>query len=213
MNLTEISKINNIICKINIILKIKILLIIIPDDPSKVNNKCPAIILAVNRIDNVRGRIIKLIDSIKTINGIRTGGVPWGVRWEKKSLIKYHILKSIIEIHIDNDNDKEKFKCLEAVKIYGNNPIILLIRIKVNNLIKIIKFISEYLRIILSSLIKNLNIIFHSIIYREGISQYWNGKITIIKHILNQFIENFILVEGSKIENKFIIIIFNFIDI
>lgn len=168
--------------------------------------------MAVNRIDNVSGRIIRLIDSIKTINGIRIGGVPWGVRWEKKSLIKYQILKSIIEIHIDNDNDKEKLKCLEAVKIYGNNPIRLLIRIKVNKLIKIIKFLREYLMIILNSLIKNLKIIFHIIINRDGMSQYWYGKIKIIRNILSQFSENFILVEGSKIENKFIIM-FNFIDL
>lgn len=52
--------------------------------------------------------------------------------------------------------------------------------------------------------------IFHNIINREGINQYWNGKIIIINIILSQFIENFILVEGSKIENKFVII-FNFI--
>lgn len=96
------------------------------------------------------------------------------------------------------------------MKIYGNRPIVLLIRINKNNLIKIIKFDREYLRVILSSLIKNLKIIFHNMINRDGINQYWNGKIKIINLILIQFIENFILVVGSKIENKFIII-FNFI--
>lgn len=111
---------------------------------------------------------------------------------------------------MDSDKDKQNLRCLEAVKIYGNNPIILLIKIKKKSLIKIIKFIAEYLRIILNSLIKNLKIIFHIIINREGINQNWNGKIKIINLILNQFNDNFILVEGSKIENKFIII-FNFI--
>jgi len=47
-----------------------------PEDPNKVNNKCPAIILAVRRIANVRGRMINLIDSIKTIKGIKINGVP-----------------------------------------------------------------------------------------------------------------------------------------
>lgn len=64
------------------------LLIRSPEDPNKVNNKCPAIILAVRRIAKVRGRMINLIDSIKTIKGIKINGVPWGVRWEKKSLKK-----------------------------------------------------------------------------------------------------------------------------
>lgn len=71
---------------------------------------------------------------------------------------------------------------------------------------KIIKFDIEYLIIILNSLIKNLIIIFHIIINRDGINQNWYGKIKIIKLILNQLRENFILVEGSKIENRFIII-------
>lgn len=74
----------------------------------------------------------------------------------------------------------------------------------------IIKFDSEYLRMTLNSLIRNLKIIFHIIINRDGISQNWNGKIKIIKIILNQLRERFVLVDGSKIEKRFIII-FNFI--
>lgn len=48
----------------------------LPVLPNKVNNKCPAIILADNRTANVPGRITLLIVSIKTIKGINTGGVP-----------------------------------------------------------------------------------------------------------------------------------------
>ena len=47
-----------------------------PDEPNRDNNKCPAIILAVRRMAKVKGRIIKLIDSIITIKGIRITGVP-----------------------------------------------------------------------------------------------------------------------------------------
>jgi len=46
------------------------------EEPRKVNSKWPAIIFAVRRIDNVNRRIIKLIDSIITINGISIKGVP-----------------------------------------------------------------------------------------------------------------------------------------
>lgn len=36
---------------------------------------------AVRRTAKVRGRIIFLVVSIKTMNGIRRGGVPWGTKW------------------------------------------------------------------------------------------------------------------------------------
>jgi hypothetical protein len=49
--------------------------------PSKVINKCPAIILAANRTAKVPGRIIFLMVSIKTMKGINTKGVPWGTKW------------------------------------------------------------------------------------------------------------------------------------
>jgi hypothetical protein len=46
----------------------------------KLNNKCPAVILAANRTLNVIGRIKILKVSIKTINLIKTTGVPVGTR-------------------------------------------------------------------------------------------------------------------------------------
>jgi hypothetical protein len=52
----------------------------LPVFPNKVNNKCPAIILADSRTAKVPGRIILLIVSINTINGIRTEGVPCGTK-------------------------------------------------------------------------------------------------------------------------------------
>lgn len=48
----------------------------------------------------------------------------------------------------------------------------LLVRINVKSLIKIMRLGKECFKIILNSLIKNLKIIFHAIINREGISQY-----------------------------------------
>jgi len=58
------------------------------EDPISDVNKCPAIMLAVNRITRVIGRIISLIVSINTIKGkvIRIKGVPQGVRCEHISL-------------------------------------------------------------------------------------------------------------------------------
>jgi len=51
-----------------------------PVFPINVNNKCPAIILALNRTARVPGRIILLIVSMQTIKGIKTLGVFWGTK-------------------------------------------------------------------------------------------------------------------------------------
>lgn len=90
---------------------------ICPDDPRRDSNKCPAIILAVSRIAKVKGRMINLIDSMITIKGIKINGVPEGVKWERKSLIKFIILNKIIPNHKVRDRDRQNLKCLEAVKI------------------------------------------------------------------------------------------------
>lgn len=67
------------------IIRIIRLLIDSPEDPRRDKSKWPAIMFAVSRIARVKGRIINLIDSIKTMKGIKGNGVPWGVRWERRS--------------------------------------------------------------------------------------------------------------------------------
>lgn len=86
---TENSRINRIVCLkiINIIKAWE--LISLPESPKRVRSKWPAIIFAVNRIDKVKGRITILIDSIITINGMRMGGVPIGIKWAIVSLKKF----------------------------------------------------------------------------------------------------------------------------
>lgn len=111
-----------------------------------------------------------------------------------------------METHIDKEIDIQKDIWLEAVKIYGNKPKKLFIRIKINNLKNMIKFDKLLFIIILNSFKRNLKRMFHNMIYREGINQYWNGKNKKIKNMLNQFNDIFILVHGSKIENKLVII-------
>jgi len=59
-----------------------------PEDPIRDINKCPAIILAINRIVNITRRIIRLIVSITVINGIKIKGV----RWEHISIKQLKIL-------------------------------------------------------------------------------------------------------------------------
>lgn len=57
-----------------------------PCEPSSVNSKWPATILAANRIDKVIGRMMLLIVSIITIIGIKNLGVPTGTKWASKLL-------------------------------------------------------------------------------------------------------------------------------
>jgi predicted sulfurtransferase len=60
---------------------------------------------------------------------------------------------------------------------------------------------------ILNSLCNVKKIFCQKIIFREGINQKVNGKNKIPKRVLNQLKEiDRMFVEGSKIENKFIII-------
>ena len=51
-----------------------------PVFPMSVKSRCPAIMFAASRTASVPGRITFLMVSIHTMNGIRTGGVPWGTR-------------------------------------------------------------------------------------------------------------------------------------
>lgn len=131
-----------------------IILIFCPEDPNKDKRRWPATILAVNRIESVIGRMIKLINSIKTINGIKIDGVFEGVRCVNIWLVKLIQPNNIILIHKINDNDKQNLICLDEVKIYGKRPIKLFHKIRVKSLIKIIKLEKELLRIILNSLNK-----------------------------------------------------------
>lgn len=52
-----------------------------------------------------------------TMNGINNVGVPWGVKWERNLFKKLKIANIIILIDIVIDMDKQKFICLEVVKI------------------------------------------------------------------------------------------------
>lgn len=96
---------------------------------NKVNNKWPAIILAVRRIVKVIGRIIFLIVSINTMNGISKMGVPCGIIWENIKLVLFFHPNNINPSHIDIEILIEKIICLDLVKIYGYSLIILLIKI------------------------------------------------------------------------------------
>ena len=93
-----------------------------PWEPSNVNSKWPATILAANRIDSVIGRIILLTVSIITIIGIKAGGVPKGTKCANKLLYWNTIEYNIEPNQMGNASTNVIDKCLVLVKIYGINP-------------------------------------------------------------------------------------------
>jgi hypothetical protein len=150
-----------------------------------------------------------LIVSIKTIKGIRIDGVPWGTKWANICLV--------LLIHPNNINLIQRGRASESViviwlvlvKIYGNKPRKLLNRIKEKREIniKVVPLNLEIPNRVLNSKCKVKKILLQNIKLREGINQNNIGKNKIPNIVLNQFKEKLkIFVEGSKIENKFIII-------
>lgn len=85
--------------------------------PRSVINKCPAIILALKRTANVPGRITLLMDSISTIKGIKSDGVPWGSMWVNMWFMLLIHPISIKVNHKGKDRVKVKTKWLVLVKI------------------------------------------------------------------------------------------------
>jgi hypothetical protein len=101
---------------------------------NKVIRRCPAIILAANRIARVKGRIILLIVSITTIKGINIVGVPLGIKWINKFEVLLNQPYNITADHKGRAIVSVVDMCLDLVKIKGSNPGTLLNIININNL-------------------------------------------------------------------------------
>ena len=71
--------------------------------------------LADNRIAQVPGRIMFLIDSIHTIKGIRIGGVPWGTKWANICWVLENHPKIINDSHRGRESIIVKTICLVLV--------------------------------------------------------------------------------------------------
>lgn len=84
---------------------------------------CPALILAANRNDRVKGRTNTLVVSIRTKNGFSQSGAPSGRKWAVDFLGLCENLDIINLIQIGRPKVSVKIKCLEVLKVYGINPI------------------------------------------------------------------------------------------
>ena len=177
--------------------------------PSSVSNRWPAIIFAVSRTARVPGRIRFLIVSMTTMNGISIVGVPCGTRCSNMWLGFLIHPNSINLTHSGKANVKVSVKCLVLVKMYGNNPRKLFIKIIRNREVKINEFplfSFPFLRIVFISwcslFISRLIIM----LFRDGINQILDGISSSPIAVLVQLSDRFLIsVVGSKIENKFLI--------
>lgn len=88
-----------------------------PVFPKRVSKRCPAIIFAESRTARVPGRIIFLIVSIRTIKGIKTGGVPWGTKWANICFVLLIQPKNMNLNQRGRANDRVKVMWLVLVKI------------------------------------------------------------------------------------------------
>lgn len=101
-------------------MKIKENLLCIKKLFNKVINKWPATMLAVKRTHKVIGRIIVLVNSIRTMKFIKNLGVPWGTKWIKKLLVFMKIPNNKVLIQKHRAKKRVTVNCEVLAKFWGN---------------------------------------------------------------------------------------------
>lgn len=96
----------------------------------KASTMCPALIFAINRTLKVKGRIVTLIVSIITRNGIRTTGEPAGTKWAADALNEKTQPDSKKQPQQDKANDLLNHKLEVKPYVKGVKPIKLFVIIK-----------------------------------------------------------------------------------
>ena len=120
--------------------------------------RCPAIILAANRIARVSGRISLLIVSIITIKGIKITGVLLGIKCTSVLDVLFNQEYINVANHRGSDIIRVLDMCEKLVNVKGSNPWMFKIIIMKNKEIIIInisgvlliKFLNSFLIYIIS---------------------------------------------------------------
>lgn len=156
----------------------------------------------------VAGRIKFLVVSIKTITGIRTGGVPWGIKWASMDLGLFNQPYSIKPIQIGSDRAKVLVMWLVAVKVYGDSPhkLLIIIRVKIETATGINPEAAPGPVKVLNSAAIIVKTIFQGSLIFLGITQNKLGITTNTKASLTQ-LRAIVEEEGSKTEKILTIII------
>lgn len=166
--------------------------------------------LAAKRTARVPGRITLLTVSIRTIKGIRTGGVPKGTKCASIWVVWLSHPYKINANQRGKARAKVMAKWLEAVNTYGASPKKLLNRINKNREIKIsvCPWAPPVPTRVLNSMWSWLKIRSKNLVERLLPTQKLHGRANNPTKIANQFSGRVSIEEGSKIENK-LAIIFN----
>jgi len=164
-------------------------------------SRCPATILAVNRTDNVIGRIIFLTISITNIKLMRASGVPIGIVWINMCFVIKLQANIIIMNHIENANENEILIWAVGVKMNGNSA--MKFKVKMNRKITLIRAIVPLGAFSISVFI-SLLILFITMYFL--LIKNLNFNVTVMGRRIVIHAELKIDEDGSKIENKFIII-------
>ena len=85
-------------------------------------SKCPAVRLAVRRTPRARGRISRLVVSIKISAGIRGVGVPSGNRWAKEADGWFRRPVSSVASHSGKARAMFIDSWVVGVNVYGRRP-------------------------------------------------------------------------------------------
>lgn len=178
--------------------------------PSSVSSRCPAIMFAVSRTASVPGRIRFLIVSMITMNGISMVGVPWGTRCSNMWFVFLIHPNSINLTHRGKASVSVSVRWLVLVKMYGNRPKKLFVRIIRNSDVKMNVFpllMFLFLEIVFISWCILFIRILMVMLFRDGISHILVGISISPMIVLVQFNGRLLIsVVGSKIENRFLII-------
>jgi hypothetical protein len=165
--------------------------------------------LAVRRTASVPGWIKFLIVSIITINGINIDGVPWGTRCSNMCLVFLIHPNNINLIHKVRARVNVRVRCLVLVKMCGNNPRKLFIKIIRYNDVRMNEFPLFSFPFLGFVFISWCNLFINSLIiilFREGINQILDGINKRPIAVLIQFNDKLLIsVVGSKFENKCLI--------
>jgi len=177
---------------------------------SNVKSRWPAIKLAVSRTHNVIGRIMFLIISIITINEIKAVGVPCGTRCVSMWFVFLIQPNIMIDIHMVREIGNVIVRCDVREKMLGNKAIKFIIKIVMNIIMIIVSVLfSVFFIVNLTSFFIFVMIVF--IIIEVGFFIFHIFvTINVVTNIVVSHDSDIVVELGSKMENKFVIILIVF---
>lgn len=168
-------------------------------------SKWPAIMFAVSRTHRVTGRIKLLTSSIRTMKFIKGTGVPWGSKCDNMCLVFFIHPNIIMVIQDISERGRVTVRWAVGEKICGYIARKLRSKIVTNISIIIISVpFSDFLNVYFTSFMKFEMILFCKVPLVDLIFHIF-VVIIVIDEIIISHDSDITDVEGSNVENKFVI--------